>query len=150
MVMPVGQVLRLHLSDWMQPSANMKPRAETTKSAPTQSAQATADGVTNFPDAIRRTRSLSPWRLRRLSTIGRRLPNEQADIVHERHRRRAGAAVAGIDLDEVGRRFDTAPLHLLEHGIDPVVGADHAFDAGWLAGDVNGYARSCRAARRSC
>ena len=40
----VGQVFRLHLSAWMQPSENMKPRAEVTKSAPAQIAQATSPG----------------------------------------------------------------------------------------------------------
>jgi hypothetical protein len=34
--MPVGQVFLLHFIAWMQPSANMKPRAELAKSAPTQ------------------------------------------------------------------------------------------------------------------
>ena len=38
-VIPVGQVFLLQCSAWMQPSANMKPRADVTKSAPAHSAR---------------------------------------------------------------------------------------------------------------
>lgn len=40
----VGQVFLLHCKAWMQPSANIKPRAEVTKSAPAHKAQATSVG----------------------------------------------------------------------------------------------------------
>ena len=69
--------------------------------------------MTNFPDATSRTRSFSPWSLRRFA-------DEKTDIVHEWHRCGAGAAIAGIDLDEVGRTLEAAPLHFLEHGIEPI------------------------------
>src|SRR5579885_2039997 len=59
--MPVGQVFLLHCRAWMQPSANMKPRAVLMKSAPTHSAQATSAGVTSLPEAITRTRSRRPY-----------------------------------------------------------------------------------------
>jgi hypothetical protein len=59
-VIPVGQVFLLHCSAWIQPSANMKPRADTQKSAPIQSAQATLAGCTSLPEAMTLTRSRKP------------------------------------------------------------------------------------------
>jgi hypothetical protein len=42
----------LHCRACMQPKANIKPRAEFTKSAPMDKAHATDDGVINLPDAM--------------------------------------------------------------------------------------------------
>jgi hypothetical protein len=69
-VIPVGQVFLWHFSAWMQPSANMKPRAEVTKSAPAASAQAISPGFTSLPLATMRMRSLSPISLRKSTSRG--------------------------------------------------------------------------------
>ena len=58
-VIPVGHVFLLHFRACIHPNANMKPRAEFTKSAPAQKAQATSAGVINFPVAIILIRSVS-------------------------------------------------------------------------------------------
>ena len=48
---PVGQRSVWQLSDWMQPSANMKPRAELHQSAPSAIARAMSKAVAILPAA---------------------------------------------------------------------------------------------------
>ena len=69
--MPVGQVFLLHCSDCTQPSANMKPRAELTLSAPIHSAAATPAGLMSLPEAITRIRSRRPCLTSASTTSGR-------------------------------------------------------------------------------
>jgi len=57
-------------SAWMQPSENMKPRAELTKSAPAQSAHAARAEVTSLPEPTRRMRSFSPACISESATRG--------------------------------------------------------------------------------
>ncbi len=62
MVTPVGQRSVWQLSDWMQPSENMKPRAELHQSAPIAIARAMSKAVAIFPEApiLMRSRALMP------------------------------------------------------------------------------------------
>ena len=46
---PVGQRLVWQISDWMQPSANMKPRAALHQSAPSASMRAMSNALTTLP-----------------------------------------------------------------------------------------------------
>ena len=55
----------------MQPSENMKPRAEVTKSAPTHNAQATSAGMMSLPEQMTLMRSRKPQVFRVSTTIGR-------------------------------------------------------------------------------
>ena len=57
---PVGQRSVWQLSDWMQPSENMKPRAELHQSAPSAIALAISKAVTILPRAPMRMRSRAP------------------------------------------------------------------------------------------
>ena len=60
-VTPVGQVFLLHCMAWIQPSENIKPRADTTQSAPAHKAQATSAGLISLPEAITFMRSRKPY-----------------------------------------------------------------------------------------
>ncbi len=59
-VTPVGHALLLHLSAWMQPSANIIARAALQVSAPSASVRTTPKPVRILPAATTRTRSRSP------------------------------------------------------------------------------------------
>ncbi len=67
----MGQVFLLHFNAWIQPSENINPRAELTKSAPVARAQATSPGTTNLPEAIRRIRDCNPRSASISTTLGR-------------------------------------------------------------------------------
>lgn len=65
---PVGQRLVWQLWDWMQPTANMKPRAELTQSAPKASAPAMSNALISLPAAPIRISSRRPVPTRQLCT----------------------------------------------------------------------------------
>ncbi len=73
---PVGQAPLWQVWAWMQPSANMKPRAELHQSAPSAIARAMSKALTILPAAPMRTRPRSPsptsvpWTSRRPSCSG--------------------------------------------------------------------------------
>ena len=65
MATPVGHLLVWQLWDWMQPMANMKPRAELTQSAPIASTLAISKALTILPLAPNRmlSRRFRPTRV---------------------------------------------------------------------------------------
>ena len=67
----------------MQPSANMKPRAVTTTSAPRHSAQATLPGTISLPEAITRNPLAQPVFDEFVDHHRQRLAQRQADHVDE-------------------------------------------------------------------
>mmetsp|Transcript_33944 Transcript_33944/g.71286 ORF Transcript_33944/g.71286 Transcript_33944/m.71286 type:complete len:208 (+) Transcript_33944:237-860(+) len=66
--MPVGQWLVLHLSDWMQPSANIMPRAELQMSAPRARVRTMPKPLTTLPEPMILILSRMPAPTRREST----------------------------------------------------------------------------------
>ena len=59
----------------------------------------------------------------------------QADIVHQRHRGRAGPAIAAIDGEEVGRALGSTLRYLFAHLLEPAIGPDDGLESDRLAGD---------------
>src|SRR4029077_16512863 len=106
---PVGHLSVWQDCDWMQPSANMKPRAELHQSAPSAMARAMSKALTILPAApsLMRSRTLMP-----ISALCKKLsPSRHAEMVEELEWRRAGAAFRAIDHDEV--RIDSRLQHRL-------------------------------------
>ena len=108
---PVGQRSVWQVCDWMQPSANMKPRAALHQSAPSASVRARSNAVITLPLAPMRilSRRFRPTSV--LCTSSSAFAQRRADVVGELERRRAGAAFAAVDDDEV--RQDAGFLHRL-------------------------------------
>ncbi|MCU1696637.1 MAG: hypothetical protein JWR34_2700 [Mycobacterium sp.] len=65
---PVGQWLVLHLSAWMQPTANIMARADIVKSAPWHTRLTMSTPLATLPDAPTRMRSRRPEPTRLLCT----------------------------------------------------------------------------------
>ena len=98
------------LRAWMQPSANMKPRAVTTTSAPRRGAQATLPGTISLPEAI--TRTARAARIDELVDIHHRQRlRSDRPTMSMRWLRNAPVPPSGaIHGDEVGRGFDAAAI----------------------------------------
>ena len=64
------------------------------------------------------------------------LAQRQADIVHQRHRRRAGATFGAVEGDEVRRALHPALEDECKQAIEPAVGADGRLEAHRLAGHL--------------
>jgi hypothetical protein len=123
----------------MQPSANMKPRAELHQSAPSAMVRAMSKALTTLPAApIRCAAQVQPDQ--RVVHQQQAFLHGRADVVGELQRRGTGAALGAVDHDEVGR--DAGGQHGLGDG-EPFPGvADAQLEAGGLA------ARQARAAGR--
>ena len=109
---PVGQRSVWQLSDWMQPSANMKPRAELHQSAPSAMARAMSKAVMILPAAPSLMRSRAPMPTSALWTKLQAVAQRHAEMVHEFERRRAGAAFLAVDHDEVRDRCRSRSIAL--------------------------------------
>ena len=99
---PVGQWPVWQVCAWMQPSANMKPRAALHQSAPSASSARDVEGGDDLAaraDARSRSRRFSADQ--RVVHEQQPLAQRRADVVGELERRRAGAALAAVDDDEV-------------------------------------------------
>jgi hypothetical protein len=130
-VTPVGQWPVWQVWACRQPRANMKPRAELHQSAPVAMVRAMSKAVTILPEEPMQIccRRLTPTRVLCTSISPSR--KRRADVVGEFQRRRAGAAFAAVDHDEVGR--DAGPQHGLDDG-EPFPGmADGELEADRLA-----------------
>ena len=68
--------------------------------------------------------------LKNVRQHGKRRLQRKADIVHKRHGRRAGAAVAAVYGDEIRRRFDSPPLDRIAEIVQPAISAKHRLKAG--------------------
>jgi len=77
-------------------SANMKPRAVLTKSAPTHRAQAAFAEVTSLPAATTRMRLFQIGLQQRVNRPRQGFRDRQRHVVHQRLRRRAAAAFAAV------------------------------------------------------
>ena len=109
---PVGQWPVWQVCAWMQPSANMKPRAALHQSAPIAIVRAMSKALTILParaDADARRAGSAPTSV--LCTSSRPSLQRRADVVGELERRRAGAALGAVDDDEV--RDDAGLQHRL-------------------------------------
>ena len=101
---PVGQLLVLHRSAWMQPNANIMARAALHMSAPSASFVAIWNPVLTLPEAMMRMWSRRPAPTSALWTNDRPSLSGVPDRVGELERRGAGAALGAVDGDEVGER----------------------------------------------
>ena len=101
---PVGQWSVWQVCAWMQPSANMKPRAALHQSAPSAIDARDVEGADDLAGGSRAgcaSRRSAPTSV--LCTSSRPSLQRRADVVGELQRRRAGAALGAVDDDEVGR-----------------------------------------------
>ena len=131
MATPVGHWLVLQRSAWMQPSANIIARAALHMSAPSATLVAIWKPVFTLPDAIRRIWSRRPAPTSALCTNDEPLVERRADRIGELERRRAGAALAAVDGDEVGH--DARLQHRLDDAEELVALADAQLEADRLA-----------------
>ncbi len=53
----------------------------------------------------------------------------QSDIIDKTHRCGTRTAVSAVDCYEVGSGLDTTTIDLVEHIVQPTVGADHRFES---------------------
>ena len=111
--MPVGQVLVWQRSAWMQPSENMKPRAVLTKSAPHAQRPRGARRGHELAGGDHADALLQARLDQRVDHARQRLLDRQAHVVDERLRRRAAAALAAVDHEEVRRVLEAAREHVL-------------------------------------
>ena len=128
---PVGQRSVWQLSDWMQPSANMKPRAELHQSAPIAIARAMSKAVAILPDGADLDAVARVDADQRVVDEIDALAHRHAQMVHEFQRRRAGAAFIAVDHDEVG--IDAGLQHRLADRQKLPGMADAQLEAGRLA-----------------
>ena len=115
----------------MQPSANMKPRAELHQSAPSAMRAHHVEGGDDLaagaePDAVAQARADQ-----RVVDEGQAFAQRHADMVGELQRRRAGAALLAVDDDEVGH--DAGLQHRLDDGHELPAVADAELEADRLA-----------------
>jgi hypothetical protein len=131
-VMPVGQVLVWQRRAWMQPSANMKPRALLTKSAPQASAQAARAEVTSCPAAMTLT-LLDTGLDQGIDHARQGLLDRQRHVIGQRLRRGTGTTFAAVDCDEIRRVADAAPRNGLGQQVHELPAADGGLDPHRLA-----------------
>ena len=86
----------------MQPSANMKPRAELHQSAPSAMARAMSKAVTILPLAPMLYALAHADADQRVVDEVEALAHRHAEMIDEFERRGAGAALVAVDDDEVG------------------------------------------------
>ena len=108
---PVGQRSVWQLSDWMQPSANMKPRAELHQSAPSAKARGHVEGGDDLAGAADPDPVAQPDADERVAHEDEAFAQRHAEMIGEFERRGAGAALLAVDHDEVG--LDAALHHRL-------------------------------------
>jgi hypothetical protein len=101
---PVGQAPVWQDCAWMQPIANMKPRAALHQSAPSASTRAMSKAEVILPLTHRSGSGRAGRRRpRALCDEGQAVAQRHADMVHEFQRGRAGAALLAVDHDEIRR-----------------------------------------------
>ena len=130
-VTPTGQAFVLQRWAWMQPTENMNARAELHQSAPSASAVAIAEPVTILPLAPSLIWSRMPAPTSVLCDEREALQQREAHRVRELLRRRAGAAFAAVDDDEVG--VDAGLDHRLDDAHELARLADADLEADRLA-----------------
>ena len=112
LVTPVGQWPVWHGCAWMQPTANMKPRAALHQSAPERHDARHVEAGDDLAggaelDAVAQI-GADEGRMHEGEAVAQR----HAEVIHEFERGRAGAAFVAVDDDEI--RGDAG----LEHGLD--------------------------------
>src|SRR5262245_10919460 len=130
LVTPVGHWPVWHCCAWMQPTANMKPRAALHQSAPSAITRAMSK-----PEVI--ARSTEPDAIAQSGADqggmheGQPVPQRHAKVIHELERGGAGAAFGAVDDNEI--RGDIGLQHGLDDGQDFPGMANAELEAGGLA-----------------
>jgi glutathione S-transferase len=88
---------------WMQPSANMKPRAALHQSAPSAIMRGDVEGADHLAGAADADAVAQAEPAQRVVHQQQALLQRRAHVVGELQRRRAGAALGAVDHDEVGQ-----------------------------------------------